>query len=300
MRPIRHGDRGPAVEDVQRRLLLLGYDLGPTGVDGVFLGATEAAVSEFQKEAGVAERGIVGEETWNALVDATFTLGDRMLYLRYPLFHGHDVRVLQSALNALGFACGEPDGIFGAFTERAVREFQANCAQPADGIVGPDTVRALEHLRHVWAGKEGRAPVQIRLAPARAAEVLACLRIVVRVHDEAAASVAGRFVNLAIATHSEAAIAVLEPTEDEPHDTGLVLHVKSKDYSATTPAIPVVTLADADDPDSFAARLMTALRTSECVPPQIALEVAPGHVIEERDTQRVAVLVLDALCRALA
>ncbi|MBE0476902.1 MAG: peptidoglycan-binding protein [Coriobacteriia bacterium] len=300
MRPIRHGDRGAAVEDVQRRLLTLGYDLGPTGVDGVFLGATEAAVRSFQEASGVAERGTVSEETWNVLVDATFTLGDRMLYLRYPLFHGRDVRELQGALNALGFACGEPDGIFGAYTERAVQEFQANSGQSADGIVGPDTVGAIEHLRHVWGGKDMRAPVALRVAPARAAEVLGRMRIVVRVHDEGAAGVAGRLVNLAIATRAEASIALLEPTEEAPRDAGLVLHVKSKDYGATTSAIPMVTLGAADEPEAFTARLVTALASAACDPPQIAVEVAPERMAEERDRQRTAVLVLDGLCRALA
>src|SRR5450759_569983 len=137
VRHIRKGDRGPAVEDVQRRLLVLGEDLGTTGVDGCFLGATYAAVVAFQRERGLDEDGEVGPETWAALVDATFTLGDRLLYLRYPYLHGADVRSLQQALNALGFACGETDGIFGAFTERAVREFQANMGLDADGIVGP-------------------------------------------------------------------------------------------------------------------------------------------------------------------
>ena len=121
MKPVRPGDRGPAVEDIQRRLLTLGYDLGRTGVDGVFLGATAEAVLAFQTQHDLEEDGLVGESTWSTLVDASFSLGDRMLYLRLPHFHGHDVTVLQQALNALGFTVGEIDGIFGAFTERALR-----------------------------------------------------------------------------------------------------------------------------------------------------------------------------------
>src|SRR5574340_768330 len=92
VRPITQGDRGPAVEDVQKRLLVLGFDLGSTGVDGVFWGVTLAAVRAFQQERGLSEDGIVGDETWAALVDATFRLGDRLLYLRVPYFHGADVR----------------------------------------------------------------------------------------------------------------------------------------------------------------------------------------------------------------
>ena len=95
MRPVRPGARGPAVEDIQRRLLALGYDLGRTGVDGVFLGLTADAVRSFQSVNGLSEDGVVGDETWSALVDAGFKLGDRMLYLRLPHFHGHDVLALQ-------------------------------------------------------------------------------------------------------------------------------------------------------------------------------------------------------------
>jgi len=168
--PIAQGDRGPAVEDVQKRLLMLGFDLGPTGVDGVFWGATLTAVRRFQEEHGLDEDGIVGNETWAALVDATFRLGDRLLYLKYPYLHGADVRVLQGALNILGFACGEPDGIFGTYTERAVGEFQANVGIPADGIAGPETIGAVERLRHVWSGKDPSAPAELDVAPARAAE----------------------------------------------------------------------------------------------------------------------------------
>jgi len=95
MRPVRIGDRGAAVEDIQRRLRTLGYELGITGIDGVFFGLTAEAVRAFQQEHGLAEDGLVGDETWSALVDATFTLGDRMLYLRLPYFHGHDVALRQ-------------------------------------------------------------------------------------------------------------------------------------------------------------------------------------------------------------
>ena len=141
MKPILPGGRGPAVEDVQKRLMTLGYDLGSTGVDAVFLGKTREAVVAFQNARGLSEDGVVGDETWSALVDSTFTLGDRMLYLRQPHFHGNDVRTLQGALNTLGFSCGEVDAIFGAYSEHAVREFQRNSGQPDDGIVGPGTVR---------------------------------------------------------------------------------------------------------------------------------------------------------------
>lgn len=57
---------------------------------------------------------------------------------------GGDVRALQRRLRALGFYEGEPDGIFGPATDRAVRAFQAGRGlRPADGVVGDATWEAL-------------------------------------------------------------------------------------------------------------------------------------------------------------
>ena len=49
---------------------------------------------------------------------------------------GADVALLQNGLNALGFNSGRADGIFGAGTEQAVRDFQRSEGLSADGIVG--------------------------------------------------------------------------------------------------------------------------------------------------------------------
>lgn len=57
---------------------------------------------------------------------------------------GSEVRDLQSDLMALGFLGGPADGIFGAGTERAVRDFQSSAGLAPDGIVGPGTLAAIE------------------------------------------------------------------------------------------------------------------------------------------------------------
>ena len=56
---------------------------------------------------------------------------------------GDDVVKLQTALNALGYDCGEADGIFGAKTEAAVRNFQRDHSLTVDGIAGKATQAAL-------------------------------------------------------------------------------------------------------------------------------------------------------------
>lgn len=292
MKPVRPGDRGPAVEDIQRRLLALGYDLGRTGVDGVFLGATAEAVRQFQLSHDLAEDGQVGDRTWATLVDASFDLGDRMLYLRLPHFHGRDVATLQRALNALGFACGQLDGIFGTFTERATREFQRNAGLPADGIVGVNTVRTIVNLRHVWEGKDARSHSEARIAPARAAEVLERADVVVIGEDDVGMRVAERLVNLALAAAPKALIR-LAPAEVTDAGAAVVLRICAACRTAAVPGRPVVHV---EGPERVAARLLTAVEAVPGATHEVIIELDDDHSGDELADQRAAVLLLDALC----
>jgi N-acetylmuramoyl-L-alanine amidase len=149
---IRQGDAGEPVRDVQHRLIALGYRLDQTELEGWFGPTTLVAVRAFQERRGLPADGRVGTETWGELVEAGWRLGDRTLYLRFPSFRGDDVRDLQRRLNALGFDTGREDGIFGELTASAVREFQRNVAHEVDGVVGLESVRALERLRPTLEG----------------------------------------------------------------------------------------------------------------------------------------------------
>ena len=84
--------------------------------------------------------------TWLALLEASWQLGDRPLYLRHPNLRGDDVAELQRRLGRLGFDTGRVDGILGPDTAKALIEFQRNVALTPDGICGPVTVRALDRL----------------------------------------------------------------------------------------------------------------------------------------------------------
>ncbi|MBE0447022.1 MAG: peptidoglycan-binding protein [Actinobacteria bacterium] len=143
------GNRGNEVVDIQIKLSRLGYNLGPNGADGCFGDATEIAVKEFQRDRDLIVNGRVDEKTWKVLVEATYRLGDRLLYLRSPFYKGDDVRELQNYLNTLGFNTGQVDGIYGETTERAVREFQRNVGLQSDGIFGQSTLAAIQNLRHL-------------------------------------------------------------------------------------------------------------------------------------------------------
>lgn len=108
--------------------------------------ATEAALRAFQHSRGLRETGVCDDTTWSVLVEASWKLGDRHLYLRRPNLRGDDVAELQARLGRLGFDCGWVDGIFGPSTSSAVAEFQRNVGLSSDGVVGHETFRALQRL----------------------------------------------------------------------------------------------------------------------------------------------------------
>lgn len=154
---IRAGDETPGVRDVQERLARLQCYAGP--LDGRFGSETERAVRAFQRDRGLAADGIVGPETWRALVEADHQLGDRLLWQASRMLRGDDVRELQHRLNQLGFNAGPEDGIFGPQAHAAVAEFQRNAGLVVDGVAGPLTVAALRRLRrdHQFGGVGVRA-----------------------------------------------------------------------------------------------------------------------------------------------
>lgn len=65
---LKKGSKGEYVTKLQTLLKEKGYDLGKWGVDGDFGSATLAAVKAFQKANGLTVDGIVGKNTWNALL----------------------------------------------------------------------------------------------------------------------------------------------------------------------------------------------------------------------------------------
>ena len=99
-RTYRRGDDGPAVAEVRAKLRLVGLldDTGETGgssrgrhaapdtepgravVTATFDEATDRAVRAFQQQRGLPVDGIVGPATYQALDEARWRLGDRILF----------------------------------------------------------------------------------------------------------------------------------------------------------------------------------------------------------------------------
>jgi len=56
---------------------------------------------------------------------------------------GAQVKVLQTALNHLGYSVGKVDGTYGPATTQAVKNFQTAKGLTADGVAGPQTLAAM-------------------------------------------------------------------------------------------------------------------------------------------------------------
>jgi N-acetylmuramoyl-L-alanine amidase len=150
------------VFDLQSRLARLGH-LDVAEPTGVFDPDTSRAVAAFQRQRGLKPDGVCGRETWAAVVEAGFSLGDRRLYRRHPMVHGDDVADLQRRLSALGFDPGGVDGIFGDRTGEALSEFQRNVGLVPDGICGHLTIAELTRLAIRPGGSDLVSSVRERL-----------------------------------------------------------------------------------------------------------------------------------------
>ncbi|GAB4209901.1 MAG: N-acetylmuramoyl-L-alanine amidase [Roseiflexaceae bacterium] len=121
---VQRGDSGERVKTVQYLLRSRSYTLT---ADGLFGSGTESAVKSFQTSRSLTSDGIVGAQTWEALI-TTVRRGDS----------GEAVRAVQSQLASKGYSV-TVDGAFGAGTETAVKSFQTSRGLTSDGVVGPDT-----------------------------------------------------------------------------------------------------------------------------------------------------------------
>lgn len=299
MDTIKLNDSGAAVRDMQQRLAVVGL-LGEADIDGEYGDETAIAVRAFCRQAGQPVGTDVDDRVWAALVDASGQLGDRTLYLRMPYFYGHDVRELQRALGVLGFDPGPIDGIFGAFTEQALRKFQLNMALPSDGIAGAFTYSALRNLRHSWADKE-IVPKTDYIGFSRAADVLERHALCLFGTCEFTRSVASRMSNLAAATNPASKMVSADTLLVAPDDSMMFVHIVLPD-DGSAEGVPRVSYSG--DDYSLVMRLEAALAAArKNVPPRVAIEL-PGQSWMDagagRSAQHYATALLDALCSALS
>ncbi len=160
-RVLAPGDTGEEVRSLQYFLALLSYfdsSLPQALLTGVYDANTEQAVLAFQRQQGLTADGVVGRQTWNAIVAAynrlRVSLGENYADIYRDVYPGffltpgqrnQEVRLLQELLNraaqnpSSGISPLAVDGIYGPATEAAVRTIQQNAGLEITGTVGPVT-----------------------------------------------------------------------------------------------------------------------------------------------------------------
>ena len=162
--PLRRGSTGAAVVTVKTMLnrVSQSYPAIPKlwPVTRVFDRETEEAVRVFQSTFDLAVDGVVGKATWYKLVylyvglnrlSELVSLGQQFqsFSFQYPGLlrqgdRGSDVSVLQYMLALVAefdpvLTVIQVDGVYGARTAQAVREYQRSRKLTADGVVGEET-----------------------------------------------------------------------------------------------------------------------------------------------------------------
>ena len=301
MDSIKQGMQGPAVEDVQTRLASLGYAIDEHELEGSDYGASTAkAVSDFRVVSGLATGDEVDSVCWSALVDASYKLGDRTLYLRLPNFHGADVRALQQALNVLGFACGIDDGYFGPHTEAALQQFQENVGLFADGMAFQDTFNYSKRLHHVWKDKPSVVNIdsEARSGFARAASVLEHVNVAVGGEDAIARNIASRIWNIASATTENSGVVLYD--SEEPQDMDVIFVLASEPLPESAAPVATITLAECTN---LSQRIRTAIAASTQKPARVRFELTGltrYGTFTSSDAQTLAIRLLDGVCDALS
>ena len=275
MKPIAIGQSGAAVEDVQARLQKLGCVIERSELETCTFGpSTRGAVRTFRSRYGLPHGDEVDDATWIELVDETYELGDRTLYLRLPYFRGQSIVGLM-----------------------------------ADGIAFQDTFDAIGRLRHVWSGKTTSAEFsEAHMALARAADVLEANRILIGATDPIARNVASRMWNVACATTEQANVVFVDLLDEKARpalrDADLVLVVATAPLGPTEPLAADVVNIVAEEPQVLTQSLAAALGAgAEGHPRYIRAELSALNrydgSVTNRVVQNAAIMLLDAVCAVL-
>lgn len=135
---LKKHDSGEEVTDLQSRLMELGY-LEIEEPTDYFGNSTEYAVELFQRQHGLKQDGVAGEQTQSLLYS-----NEAQHYMMLEGSEGRDVKMLQEQLVDLGYMDeGDVDSVYGEKTVEAVKTFQKRNGLSVDGKAGEKTLEKL-------------------------------------------------------------------------------------------------------------------------------------------------------------
>ena len=136
---LRIGVRHEIIKKLQQRLMDLGFMDNDEPTD-YFGEMTQRAVKTFQRQNGLSTDGIVGNETWDAIMAE-----DAKYYTVAKGADGEDIVRIQQRLYELGYLSSweQVTGHFGDSTELAVKKLQELNGLDQDGKVGQRTINLL-------------------------------------------------------------------------------------------------------------------------------------------------------------
>ncbi|WP_416147724.1 peptidoglycan-binding protein [Salipaludibacillus sp. HK11] len=135
--PFREGERHDGSIDLKNDLNALGF--GNILVSTLYGSYTKQKVEDFQRYYGLVVNGIADEPTFakiDELKNSSFQLGKRH----------ENTKILKESLNRLGYGNISVTTLFGSFTEKRVKDFQADHGLAVNGIADEPTWELVNQL----------------------------------------------------------------------------------------------------------------------------------------------------------
>ncbi|MFC3883844.1 peptidoglycan-binding protein [Bacillus songklensis] len=146
---LKQGMKNNDVQELQNKLKQKGY-FNHTST-GYFGSLTKSSVLSFQRANNLAADGVVGPKTVQALEHSSASSHSTILKLGMK---SNDVKEVQTLLKKKGYFKSTVTGYYGFITKDAVMAFQRAHNLTVDGIVGPNTYRALLGMQSTSAGSQ--------------------------------------------------------------------------------------------------------------------------------------------------
>lgn len=130
------------------QIVLKNYGYYGSVVDGQFGPVSKLALKDFQQNNGLISDGIIGKNTCNSLMDKQNVIkkasSSVLIDNKKIIKPSETLKISQQKLKNLELYSGPIDGINGSNTKNAVKDFQKKAGLTVDGVLGPNTLAALE------------------------------------------------------------------------------------------------------------------------------------------------------------